>query len=239
MNIAIIFAGGVGKRMNSRTKPKQFLELHGKPILVYTLEHFQRHKQIDGIILVCLEEWQDYCRMLFENYHLTKVAAIVAGGETALQSAYNGLCKAQELYPSDSVVLIHDGVRPLIDEETITNAIDCVKKHGSAITTSPVVETIALEGGEKKIAGTVDRSKCRIAKAPQCFYLGEIIEANRRAQSEGLTEFIDSASLMCYYGHELYMVPGPEENIKITKPADFYIFRAIVDAQESSQIFGI
>ena len=239
MNIAVIFAGGVGKRMNSKTKPKQFLELHGKPILVYTLERFQEHKQIDGIVLVCLEEWHDYCKVLLENYHLTKVVAVVPGGETGQQSIYNGLHKASELYPADSIVLVHDGVRPLINEETITRAIDCVKKNGSAITTSPVVETVTLCGEDEKITDIVDRSKCRVAKAPQCFYLGEIMEAHHKAQAEGLTDFIDSASLMRHYGHALFMVPGSTENIKITMPTDFYIFRAIIDAQESSQIFGI
>lgn len=239
MNIAVIFAGGVGKRMNSRTRPKQFLELHGKPILVYTLEHFQKHKQIDSIVLICLEEWHEYCKALLEHYRMTKVTAVVAGGETCQQSIYNGLYKASELYPSDSIVLIHDGVRPLINEETITNAINCVKKHGSAVTTSSVVETVTLGNRDEKIAGIVDRSKCRVARAPQGFYLGEIMEAHRRARREGLAEFIDSASLMHHYGHELFMVSGPEENIKITMPTDFYIFRAIVDAQESSQIFGI
>lgn len=239
MNIAVIFAGGVGKRLNSRTTPKQFLELHGKPILVYTLEHFQNHTQIDGIVLVCLEGWIDYCKELIEKYRLTKIAAIVPGGETGQGSIYNGLHKASELYPDDSIVLIHDGVRPLINAETITNAIECAKANGSAITISPAIETIVMEGKDNQIGSVVDRSKCRMAKAPQCFYLGEILEAHHKAKEEGLGDFIDSASLMRHYGHELYMVEGPTENIKITMPTDFYIFRAIIDAHENSQIFGL
>ena len=239
MNIAVIFAGGVGKRLNSGSKPKQFLELHGKPILVYTLEHFQNHSRVDGIVLVSVEEWMGYCEELIEKYRLTKVAAIVSGGKTGQESIYNGLHKASELYPADSIVLIHDGVRPLINAQTITNAIECAKENGSAITISPAIETVVMEEKDNRIGTVVDRSKCRMAKAPQCFYLGEILEAHHKAKEEGLGDFIDSASLMRYYGHELYMVTGPTENIKITMPTDFYIFRAIVDAQENSQIFGI
>ena len=124
MNIAVIFAGGVGQRMHSGSTPKQFLELHGKPILVYTLEHFQRNPRIDGIVLVSIEGWIDYCRDLLQKFRLTKVSAIVPGGSNGYESISNGLRKASELYPADSVVLIHDGVRPLIDQEIISKDID-------------------------------------------------------------------------------------------------------------------
>lgn len=144
MNIAVIFAGGTGQRMNSKTRPKQFLELHEKPILVYTLEAFQKHEEIDGIILVTLKDWINYCLELKEKYHLTKLKSIIPGGKTATESAFNGLARANELFPSDSIVLIHDGVRPLVDEETITKNIECVKEHGTAITVSPAIETITV-----------------------------------------------------------------------------------------------
>ena len=110
-NIAIIFAGGTGQRMNSKARPKQFLELHGKPILIYTLEQFQRHPEIDGIILISLSAWVDRCKELAEYYRLSKVAAIVPGGKTGQESIWHGLCKAKELYELGSIVLIHDGVR--------------------------------------------------------------------------------------------------------------------------------
>ena len=139
MNIAIIFAGGTGQRMNSKTRPKQFLELHGKPILVYTLEQFQYHPEIDGIILVTLPDWIDYSENLKIKYQLDKLEAIIPGGPTATESAFNGLSKAGEIYPEDSIVLIHDGVRPLIDGDTISKDIVCVKAHGTAITVSPAI----------------------------------------------------------------------------------------------------
>lgn len=239
MNIAIIFAGGTGQRMNAKTRPKQFLELHGKPILVYTLEQFQRHEQIDGIVVVCVEGWLDYCSDLIKKYGLKKITAVVAGGNTGQQSIFHGLSKAGELYPMDTVVLIHDGVRPLIDAVTISGAIACVREHGSAITVGPTIETVTVKTEDGKIGQIIDRDLCRIAKAPQCFYLGDILAAHHRANKVGKADFIDSASLMRWYGHPLYTVDGPLENIKITTPTDFYTFRAIMDAREDLQIFGL
>src|SRR5690554_1232828 len=123
MNIAIIFAGGVGIRMNSKEKPKQFLQLHGKPIIIYTLEVFEHHPQIDGIIVACVPEWIMYLQKLLIKFHIKKVSAIVPGGETGQLSIFNGLAAAEKLFPDDSVVLIHDGVRPLINEQIITDNI--------------------------------------------------------------------------------------------------------------------
>ncbi len=239
MNIAVIFAGGTGQRMNSKTKPKQFLELHGKPILVYTLEQFQQHDEIDGIVLVSIAGWIDYCKQLIDIYHLNKVASVVAGGSTGQESIYNGLCKSKELYPEDSIVLIHDGVRPLVDRDTISRAIACVKEHGSAITVSPAIETIVIKQDNCKVEQILDRSCCQHAKAPQCFLLKNILDAHNRAKREEKNDFIDSAYLMQHYGYELHTVEGTTENIKITTPSDFFMFRAIVDARESSEIFGI
>ncbi len=244
MNIAVIFAGGTGQRMNTKTKPKQFLELHGKPILVYTLEIFQKHKDIDGIILVTLKDWIDYCLELKEKYQLTKVSAIIPGGKTATESAYNGLMKANEIYPSNSIVLIHDGVRPLIDEEIITKNIECVKKNGTAITVSPAIETITISSADQNedngvIEEVIERSRCQMARAPQGFYLNEILDAYIQSEKNSDISFVDSATMMMHYGHKLYTVCGKAENIKITTPNDFFMFRAIVDARENSQIFGI
>lgn len=237
-NIAIVFAGGTGKRMNTRSKPKQFLELHSKPILVYTLEEFNNHPEIDGIILVILKEWIPYCEELVERFRLHKVRAIVAGGETALQSQKNGLIKAEELFSEDAIVLIHDGVRPLIDEETISKNIASVKEHGTAITVTPAIETITVKTESGEVGQIIERSKVELARAPQSFYLKDILAAHKKAENDGIS-FIDSASMMQHFGHVLFTVEGLPENIKITTPNDFYTFRALVDARENSQIFGI
>lgn len=237
-NIAVIFAGGTGKRMSTSSKPKQFLELHGKPILAYTLEEFNNHPEIDGIILVILNNWIPYCEEMVNRFHLMKVKAVIAGGEIALQSQRIGLRKAAELFGRDSIVLIHDGVRPLIDGETISKNIASVKKHGTAITTTPAIETIAVKKDNGEVGQIIERSKVEMARAPQSFYLKDILEAHQKAESDRMS-FIDSASMMQYYGHKLFTVEGSPENIKITTPNDFYTFRALVDAKENSQIFGI
>ena len=239
MNIAVIFAGGTGQRMNTRTRPKQFLEVHSKPIIIYTLEVFENSPKIDGIVITCLESWIDYCRELVHRYGIRKVIDIVPGGETGQLSICRGVERAAEKFGEDSIILVHDGVRPLIDQETISSAIECVKKNGSAITVAPAVETITVRTDSEEVGEIIDRSRCCLAKAPQCFYLGELLSAHRKAKQEGRVDFIDSASLMRYYGHTLYTVQGKPENIKITTPSDFYIFRAILDAQENQQVCGV
>lgn len=239
MNIAIIFAGGTGTRMNTKSVPKQFLELHGKPVLIYTLEYFDRHPEIDQIVLVCLESWIDYAESILKKFQITKVKKIVPGGKTGQESIWNGIAIAHEnSMDENDIVLIHDGVRPLIDADTITRCLSCVKEHGNAITTTPAIETIFVNGQNGKVGEIFNRSKCAMARAPQCFFLKDIYAAHCRAQAEGKTDFIDSAMLMQYYGASLHMVNGPVENIKITTPTDFYLFRALLDAKENMQIVG-
>ena len=239
MNIGIIFAGGTGLRMNTRSKPKQFLDVHGKPVLIYTLEIFEQHPMIDAIVLVCVESWLQYCRSLLNKYAFTKIHCIVPGGKTGQESIFNGVKAAYDNYDKSSIVLIHDGVRPLIDEDTITSCINGVKENGNAITVSPAIETIFKKKDDGTVGAIFKRSDCEMAKAPQCFYLEDIYNAHLKAQKENKYDFIDSASMMQYYGSKLYTVEGPAENIKITTPSDFYIFRAIMDARENLQILGL
>lgn len=239
MNIAIIFAGGTGQRMNTKTKPKQFLELHGKPIIIYTLEHFDQHELIDGIIVVCVEGWIDYCQKLVERFHIQKVKAIIPGGETGMLSRFEGVKKAMELYPDDTICLMHDGVRPMIDHDIITANIESVEKNGSAVTVAPAIETIAVRSTDNKVGQIIDRSKCQMAKAPQSFRLGVLYKVHKDAINAGITDCIDTAYLMQQSGHDVYTVEGSAENIKITTPTDFYTFRALMDIQENSQIFGV
>lgn len=242
MNIAVVFAGGTGTRMNVKSCPKQFLKLYGKEIIVYTLEHFQQHKDIDAISVVCIEPWISYLKDLLNKYSLTKVKWVVPGGKSGQESIYNGLKAAYDGTDDadNAIVLIHDGVRPLINGELITNCIESVKEKGSAITCVPAIETIAQISGESnEIVGTVDRSSCMIARAPQCFYLGEIMANHNKAIEQGRFDFIDSASLMKNYGHSLYVVPGPTENIKITTPSDYYTFKAFIERKNDADVFGI
>ena len=146
--------------------------------------------------------------------------------------------EASRLYPDDSVVIVHDGVRPLVDERTITDCIRCTRRNGSAVTVIPAIETI-VQSEDGIITNIIDRKQCQLARAPQCFLLGELRRAHERAEEEGLGDFIDSASIMAHYGHPLHEVEGSPANIKITTPSDYYIMRAIMDVQEDSQIFGL
>lgn len=238
MNIAVIFAGGAGTRMRSKDIPKQFLELHQKPIIIYTLEHFEKHDGIEAIVIACKDEWIDYLRDLLDKFHIKKVKKIVPGGETGQLSIYNGLEAAREVAgDEEAVVLIHDGVRPLINGETISANIDSVIKHGSAITTAVVKETILVVDDDERIESVPERKKSRVAKAPQSFYLKDIYEAHLKAQEEKKYDFIDSCTLMSYYGYPLYLVDGPYENIKITTQDDFYTMRALLDAKENEQLY--
>lgn len=237
MNYALIFAGGVGRRMNSREKPKQFLEIHGKPIIVHTLEHFQKSGQIDGICVVIVSEWLDHMKTLIDQYRLTKVNWLVEGGDSALASQYNGLRAISESV-EDGIVLIHDGVRPLIDGKLISRCIESVERYGSAVTVAPAIETIVQVDRDHMIRSTVERSECFLARAPQCFYLKDILAAHEQTRRNGLS-FIDSTSMMLHFGHTVHTVAGPSENIKVTNPADFYICRALLDARENEQIIGL
>ena len=236
---ALIFAGGTGKRMNTKTLPKQFLELHGKPIIIHTIEHFEAHSEIKDIVVVCVDDWLDYCKDLLAKFNIKQVSQVVPGGETGQMSIFNGLETLREKYQgNDDYVLIHDGVRPLIDEEIISKNIESVKKYGTAITVKPVIETVVQVDEEDIINNVIERSTCQTAVAPQSFVLSEIYSLHMRAQAEKLFDMTDSATLARYYGLSLHTVMGGSENIKITTPSDFYIFRAIYEARENAQIFG-
>lgn len=240
MNIALIFAGGVGSRMNSKASPKQFLEIHGKPIIIYTLEHFENHPEIDKICVVCLQEWLEHMGRLIKKFQIKKVEWLIPGGSTALESQYNGLSAIAANTSNDNdIVLIHDGVRPLIDAATISKCLAGVRSNGSAITVAPAIETIVRQTNDNEIVSTIARDECMLARAPQCFYLNDILAVHEKARKDGCRTFIDSTSLMLAYGYKVHTVIGPSENIKVTTPSDFYICRALLDAREESQIFGL
>ena len=238
MNIAIIFAGGTGTRMNSKTRPKQFLLVHGKPIIVHTIELFEHHPEIDAIIVSCIEDWIPYMEEMKYRYRLDKIAKIVPGGRTGQLSIYNGLSAAEELFGNkeDNIVLIHDGVRPLINEQTISDNIDSVKHFNSAVTCTVAKETLILVDDDDVVSKVPDRDCSRLAKAPQSFWLKDIINAHKRALADGKNDFIDSCTMMRHYGHSLKVVIGPYENIKITTPDDFYTFRTLYDVRENNQL---
>ncbi|MCH5255801.1 MAG: 2-C-methyl-D-erythritol 4-phosphate cytidylyltransferase [Lachnospiraceae bacterium] len=238
MNIAVIFAGGSGQRMNTTSRPKQFLEMHKKPIIIYTLEIFENHPEIDAIVVACIEEWIPYLKELLYKFRINKVKKIVPGGDTGQMSIFNGLVAAKEVAGDEkSVALIHDGVRPLINSQVITDNITNVIKRGSAITSAKVTETIMVVEDSGSIDLIADRAHSRVAKAPQSFWLDDILKIHYKAQEDNLFDSIDSCTLMKMYDYPLSWIDGPYDNIKITTPEDFYTMRALLDAQENAQIY--
>lgn len=230
-NIAIIFAGGTGVRMRNDDVPKQFMLSNGKPIIIHTLELFEHHHDVSDIVVVCIESWIERLKMMLDDYGIKKVRSVVAGGDCTQSSIYNGLCEAERLIGEENaVVLVHDGVRPLITEDTISDNIECVYKHGNCITCAMPTETILVN--ENGVVSVPKRMDMLVGRAPQSFWLKEIIAVHRKAIADGKLGFVDCCEMMHHYGHELATVMGPAENIKITTPTDFYVFEALVKMKE-------
>lgn len=239
MNIAAIFAGGSGVRMHTKSRPKQFLELNGKPIIIYTLELFDNHPQVDAIVVACIESWIPFLEKMIRKFEITKVIEIVPGGETGQDSIYRTLETAERIAKGeDATVLIHDGVRPLITDQTISDNISTVREFGSCITCVPATETFVVSQADGSLE-IPERANSLIARAPQSFRLCDILAAHRRAISEHRHDFIDSCTMMSHYGYTLKTIIGPMENIKITTPTDFFVLRAMVEVHENQQIFGL
>lgn len=238
MQAALIFAGGAGKRMSTRSKPKQFLELHGKPIIIYTLEHFEYHDDIQEIVVVCIEGWIKELEGLLKRYGITKVKKIVPGGSTGHDSIYFGLKAMRELVEDDDIILIHDGVRPLINHELISDNIEAVKKYGNAITCEAARESVVCSIDGENVTDVPMRKHMYTAKAPQSFFFGDIVRLYEMAHKDGIKS-IDSSHLCSLYHKPLHLVQSTRNNIKITEAADYYIYKALYEAIEGQQIFGI
>jgi len=238
MTTVLIFAGGTGQRMNTRAKPKQFLDLHGKPVIIYTLEHFDVHPEIDNIVVVCVENWIQEFKKMLRQHIIEKVSLIVPGGSGGDKSIYNGLKAMERKSSPDDIILIHDGVRPLINAELISANIAKVRECGNAITVEAASESVVRLDADGRIADVPPRAAMYMAKAPQSFRYGQIWDLYKRANNEDVRT-IDSAHLCSIYGVELHTVQSTPYNLKITAPHDFYIFRALFEAMENEQIIGI
>ena len=225
MNIAIIFAGGSGVRMGAGI-PKQFLEINGKPVIVHTLQLFQYHREIDKIYVSIIAEYQDYMEELVADYRLSKVAAVLPGGETAQDSIYNALKRAEAENPADSVVLIHDGVRPFISREVITDNIRCVREKGNAITASYSYLLYGSNDGDcAKIA--INRDTFMTLSTPQSFRYSAIVDLYKQVEEKKLFEKLiehHTNVFMAELGIPLYFSKGSHANIKITTKEDIDLF---------------
>lgn len=229
MNRALIFAGGKGVRMKMNgDTPKQFLKIQGKSIIIHTLEKFEKCEDVDDIVVICIGPWIDELDRQCQEFNITKVSKILEGGATGFDSRMIGLTYLMEtLETDDDIVLIHDGVRPFITPELISKNIEVAKEFGNAITVAQATETtIYKRTNEKDIMLT--RDNCLLARAPQTFKVKEIYGDYLKAERDGNTSIVDSASIADFYGEKLYYVVGPQENIKVTTPIDFYTATGLI-----------
>lgn len=231
MNIALIIAGGSGQRMKQEI-PKQFLNVNDKPVIVYTLEAFQTHPDIDKIGVVCLDGWHDILRAYARQYKIDKLDWIVSGGENGQGSIRNGVFEAEQRYDGNDIILVHDAIRPLVSQEIISDCIVQCKKYGSAIVVTPC-NTVVLRRGEGESSGeVVPRDQLAITQTPQAFSIKKLADAHRRALEKGITNSIASCMLMIELGEDVHFSIGAETNIKLTTQDDLKIFKALLAVRE-------
>jgi len=238
--IAIIFAGGTGQRMGAEL-PKQFLKVFGKEILIHTLELFENNEYIDEIYVACLEEKISHLKRLIKKYSINKVKKIVPGGKTGQDSIFLTLQAAKEDNEEDAIVLIHDGVRPLVSEETIVNCIKATEQYGNAVTVSKCMETPIQSLDGKIISEMPLRKIVYTAQAPQCYYLNEIynVHIKERQSNPNYEGILDSCNLMYKNGIYTHLVEGNRGNIKVTTPEDFCTLLGNLNARDYKQIIEL
>lgn len=230
-NFVILTAGGVGSRMSNEI-PKQFINVNDKPIIVYTLEAFQRHPGIDGIVVSCLQGWEPILGAYAREFGITKLKAIVPGGETGQQSIYNALSKIREFGKDDDFVIIHDGNRAFVSQEIISNALGVAEAKGDAVACIPCVEVIAKRDADDPDTSkvTIDRDSLERTQTPHVFHLGDILELHEWAKKNGV-ETAAAPELLTLRGRAIHFSPGDETNFKITTQSDLKMFKALLAAK--------
>ncbi len=232
MNIALIIAGGNGQRMQQEI-PKQFLNVNDKPVIVYTLEAFQRHPDIDKIAVVCLDGWHDILRAYARQYRIDKVDWVISGGENGQASIRNGVFEAERRYSGDDIILVHDAIRPMVSQEIISDCIVQCKKHGSAIVVTPCNTVVLRHTTGQSSKEVVPRDQLAVTQTPQAFPIKRLADAHRKAQELGITNSIASCTLMVELGEEIFFSIGAETNIKLTTPDDLKIFKALLALRDA------
>lgn len=238
-NIAVIFAGGAGQRMGSEI-PKQFLKVFGKDIILHTLDLFEDNENIDEIYIACIEDWIPYVEELISKYGVKKVRRVFPGGISGQDSIFIGLSEVKKDH-DNAVVLLHDGVRPLVSQETITNCVRSVIENGSAVTVTPCFETPVQSTNGKTVEQMPQRSIMYTAQAPQGFFLNDILEAHykEREVNPNYEGIVDSCGLMFKNGVDSYLVIGNRGNIKVTTPEDYCTLLGNLNARDYQQLLAL
>lgn len=234
-NIALIIAGGSGARMHQNI-PKQFITVNERPVIIYTLEAFQRHADIDAIAVVCIEGWAQVLQAYAEQFNITKLKHIIPGGENGQDSIRNGVYELEKYYKEDDIVLIHDAIRPMVSEEIISDCIVKTRQYGCAISTIPCAEAMMQTEDGIVSTGSYPRDNLKRTQTPQGFPLGKICDLHRRALEKGITNSVASCTLMIEMGEQVYFSAGSEKNIKLTTVEDIDIFKALLFAKRSDWI---
>ena len=227
MNIALIIAGGRGMRMGQEI-PKQFLTVHDKPVIAYTLEAFEKHPDIDAIAVVCVEGWESILSAYARQYRITKLKHIFPGGANGQGSIRNGVFGLEKIYGPEDIVLIHDAIRPMVSQDIISGCIATTREHGSAIVTVPCQEAMLETEDKLSTHSSYPRENLKRTQTPQGFPLGVICDAHRRALEKGITNSVASCTLMVELGRTIWFCAGSEKNIKLTTPDDMEIFKALL-----------
>ena len=243
MTVAIILAAGVGQRMRNAGLPKQFLKLFGKPIIIYTLEKFQQCGAVDKIVVVCKDGYLEYMKEILALYKMQKVELVVVGGNSRQSSLRHGLEAAMSVgCGEEDVVLIHDGVRPLVSTATIRENIRIAREYGCAITVYPATESVLISDGKDiKIDDFKKRADTYSLSSPQSFQLGKLLNAfscNPKEDYHGMP-LLDAGMVYSSVGGDVHLVKEQSPNIKITTPEDFYYLRAMLELEENRGIFGL
>lgn len=230
MATALIIAGGVGKRMGIDI-PKQFIMVDGKPIIIYTLESFQAHPDVDQILVVCKEGWDETLWGYVHQYKLDKVKWIIKGGTLGQYSINNGVQFLKDHCDDDDIVVIHDGIRPLVDELVLSDVIVKAKEYGNAVTSMPYNEQIFVKKTEETTTQYIDRNTLRRVSTPQAYQFGKLSWAYDKAVAEdiGMTDSSYTNTMMVDLGETLHFAAGSDKNIKLTTTGDLQMFKAYLN----------
>lgn len=232
MNIALIIAGGVGARMGQDI-PKQFINVYDKPVILYTLEAFQNHPEIDGIEVVCLDGWHDVLRAYAKQFGISKLENVVSGGKNGQDSIRNGLYDIALRHEDDNdIVLIHDAIRPMLSSTIITDNIETCRKYGNAITVLPCNAAMLKTFDGIQSVEQISRDNLKETQTPQTFYLKEIVAAHKEALERGITNSVASCTMYIELGRKLYLAKGSEKNLKLTTTEDIEIFKALLNSKK-------
>ena len=231
-NIALIIAGGIGERMHQDI-PKQFLSVNDKPVIVYTMEVFQNHPDIDAIYISCLAGWHEILKAYIKQFNISKAVRIINGGVNGQDSIRNGVYAIAEQYQLDDLIMVHDAIRPMLSADIISDNIVKCKKYGNAITVIPCMEAMLKSEDEFESQESILRNSLFRAQTPQTLSVGDAVALHKEALEKGITNSVATCTLLLELGKKVYFAKGSELNIKITTPDDITIFKALLSIQNS------